>query len=72
VNDGGVGSLEDHSLVLLIVYRWAIPQYFMACLHQTNPSSISRFLKRIELQVARGVSVSRTIRVSHEEAHPQN
>ena len=64
----GVGGLEDHLLVLLIVYRCAITQDFMACLYQTDKSTISRSLQRIESLAARVLGVKRTIRVSREEA----
>ncbi len=64
----GVGGLEDHLLVLLILYRCAITQDFMACLYQTDKSTISRSLRRIEALAARVLGVKRTIRVSREEA----
>ena len=44
----GVGDLEDHLLVLLILYRCAITQDFMACLYRTDKSTVSRSLQRIE------------------------
>jgi len=65
----GVGELEDHLLVLLILYRCAITQDFMACLYRTDKSAISRSLQRIESLAARVLSVKRAIRVSHEEAY---
>ena len=40
----GVGGLEDHLLVLLILYRCAITQDFMACLYRTDKSTVSRSL----------------------------
>jgi hypothetical protein len=64
----GVGGLEDHLLVLLILYRCAITQDFMACLYQTDKSTISRSLRRIEVLAARVLGVKRTIRVSRQEA----
>lgn len=64
----GVGGLEDHLLVLLILYRCAITQDFMACLYQTDKSTISRSLQRIEPLAARVLGVKRTIRVSAQEA----
>ena len=64
----GVGGLEDHLLVLLIVYRCAITQDFMACLYQTDKSTISRSLRRIEAVAARVLGVKRAIRVSRQEA----
>ena len=62
------GGLEDHLLVLLILYLCAITQDFMDCLYRTDKSAISRSLKRIEPLAARVVGVKRSIRVSHEEA----
>ncbi len=38
----GVGGVEDHFLVLLILYRCAITQGFMACSYQADKSTISR------------------------------
>jgi len=63
-----VGGLEDHLLVLLILYRCAITQDFLACLYQTNKSTTSRSLRRIEALAARVLGVKRVIRVSREEA----
>ena len=64
----GVGGVEDHLLVLLILYRCAITQDFMACLYQTNKSTISRSLRRIETLAARVLGVTRAVCVSREEA----
>ena len=64
----GVGRVENHLLVLLILYRCAITQDFMACLYQTNKSTISRSLRRIEAVAARVPGVKRVVRVSREEA----
>jgi len=64
----GVGGLEGHLLVLLILYRCAITQDFMACLYRTDKSAISRSLRRIEPLAARVLGVKRAIRVSREEA----
>ena len=64
----GVGGVEDHLLVLLILYRCAITQDFMACLYQTNKSTISRSLRRIEAVAARVLGVKRVVHVSREEA----
>ena len=63
----GVGELEDHLLVLLILYRCAITQDFMACLYQTDKSTICRSLHRIEALAERVLGVKRTIRVSRQE-----
>lgn len=64
----GIGGLEDHLLVLLILYRCALPQGFLACLYGVNQSAISRAMGRIEDLAARVLGVKRTIRVSREEA----
>lgn len=64
----GVGGLEDHLLVLLIVYRCAITQDFMACLYGTDKSTVSRTLRRIETLAARVLGVKRAVRVSGEDA----
>jgi len=64
----GVGGLEDHLLVLLILYRCAVTQDFMACLYRTDKSTISRSLRRIEGLAARVLGVKRAIRVAREEA----
>ena len=64
----GVGGLEDHLLILLILYRCAITQDFMACLYQTDKSTISRSLQRIESLASLVLGVKRTIRVSAWEA----
>jgi len=63
-----VGGLEDHLMVLLILYRCAITQDFMACLYQTDKSTISRALRRIETLAARVLGVKRRVRVGREEA----
>lgn len=64
----GIGGLEDHLLVLLILYRCALPQGFLACLYGVHQSAISRAMGRIETLAARVLGVKRTIRVSREEA----
>lgn len=64
----GVGGLEDHLLVLLILYRCAITQDFMACLYQTDKSTVSRSLRRIEDLAARVLGVKPAIQISREEA----
>ena len=64
----GVGGLEDHLLVLLILYRCAVTQDFMACLYRTDKSTISRSLRRIDGLAARALGVKRAIRVSRKEA----
>ena len=62
----GVGGLEDHLLVLLILYRCAM--VFMACLYRTDKSTVSQSLQRIEALAARVLGVKRAIRVSRAEA----
>jgi DDE superfamily endonuclease/Helix-turn-helix of DDE superfamily endonuclease len=64
----GVGGLEDHLLVLLILYRCAVSQDFLACLYQVDKSAICRALRRIEPLARCVLGVKRTIRVSAEEA----
>ena len=64
----GVGGLEAHLLVLLIVYRCAVTQEFMGCLHGVDKATVSRSLRRIEALVARVLGIKRAIRVSRKEA----
>ena len=64
----GVGQLEDHLLVLLIVYRCSITQDFMGCLYDVNKGTVSRSLRRIEDLAVRVLGVKSTIRISHDEA----
>jgi IS5 family transposase len=64
----GVGGIEDHLLVLLIVYRCAVTQEFMGCLYGADKATISRSLRRIEALAARVLGIKRAIRVSRAEA----
>ena len=64
----GVDGVEDHLRVLLILNRCAITQDFMACLYQTNKSTISRSLRWIEAVAARVLGVTRVVGASREEA----
>jgi hypothetical protein len=64
----GVGGLEDHLLVLLILYRCAVTQDFAACLYQVDKSAICRALRRIEPLARRVLGVKKTIRINAEEA----
>jgi hypothetical protein len=64
----GVGGLEDHLLVLLIVYRCHITQDFMACLYRVDKATICRSLKRVERLARRVLGVKRQIKVTTEEA----
>ncbi len=64
----GVGGLEDHLLVLLILYRCHITQDFLGCLYGVNKSAISRSKGRVERIAAKVLGVSRRILVSADEA----
>jgi hypothetical protein len=64
----GIGGLEDHLLVLLILYRCCVTQDFLACLYQTDQAAISRSLRRIERVAVKVLGVTRQIKVSREEA----
>lgn len=64
----GVGGLEEHLLVLLILYRCAVTQDFLSCLYQVDQAAISRSLRRIEKLAVRVLGVQRKIVVSPDEA----
>jgi hypothetical protein len=64
----GVGGLEDHFLVLLVLSRCAITQDFVACLYGVDKAAICRSLRRIEKLAVRVLGVKRSIRVNCEEA----
>jgi IS5 family transposase len=64
----GVGQLEDHLLLLLIVYRCSITQDFMGCLYGVNKGIVSRSLRRIEDLAVRVLGVKQSIRTGREEA----
>jgi DNA-binding transcriptional ArsR family regulator len=64
----GAGGLEDHLLVMLILYRCHITQDFLACLYGVDKATISRSLRRIEKLAQRSWGVKRRIRVSEDEA----
>jgi transposase len=64
----GIGGLEEHLLVLLILYRCCVTQDFLACLYQTDQAAISRSLRRIERLTVKVLGVTRQIKVSREEA----
>ena len=64
----GIGGLEEHLLVLLILYRCCVTQDFLACLYQTDQAAISRSLRRIERLAVKVLGVTRQIKVSREEA----
>lgn len=64
----GVGGLDDHLLVLLILYRCHITQDFLGVLYGVDKATICRSLKRIERLAQRVLGVRRSIRVTAEEA----
>ncbi|MCP5006720.1 MAG: transposase [Planctomycetes bacterium] len=64
----GVGDLEDHLLVMLILYRCHITQDFLALLYGVDKATICRSMARIEKMSGRTLGVKRSIRVSEEEA----
>jgi hypothetical protein len=64
----GVGGLEDHLLVLLILYRCHITQDFLGLLYGVDKATICRALRRIEFLSRRSLGVKRAIRVTAEEA----
>lgn len=64
----GVGDLEDHLLVMLILYRCHITQDFLALLYGTDKATICRSLRRIEPLARRVVGVKHKITVTEEEA----
>ncbi len=64
----GVGGLEDHLLVLLILYRCHITQEFLGLLYRVDKATISRSLGRIEKIAVRVLGIQPRIEVSQEEA----
>lgn len=64
----GVGGLEDHLLVLLILYRCHITQDFLGLLYGVDKATICRSLRRIEPLARRVLGVKRAIKVSADEA----
>jgi transposase len=64
----GIGGLEDHLLVLLILYRCAVTQDFTGLLYRVDKSAICRAVQRIEPLARRALGVKRSIRVSRQEA----
>ena len=64
----GVGGIEDHLAVLLIVYRCAVTQEFMGCLYGVDKVTVNRSLGRVEALAARVLGVRRAIRVGRAEA----
>lgn len=64
----GVGGLEDHLLVMLILYRCHITQDFLGLLYGVDKATICRSLRRIEPLARRALGVKRAIRVTADEA----
>lgn len=64
----GVGDLEDHLLVLLILYRCHITQDFLGLLYGVDKATICRALRRIEPLARRVLGVKRAIWITEEEA----
>ena len=64
----GVGGLDDHLLVMLILYRCHITQDFLALLYDVDKATICRTLRRIEKLAHMVLAVKRRIAVSEEEA----
>ena len=64
----GIGGLEDHLLVMLILYRCHITQDFMGCLYRVDRAAICRSLKRIEPLARQVLGVARRVIVTAEEA----
>lgn len=60
----GVGGLEDHLLVLLILLRCHSTQDFLACLYGVDKATICRSLRRIEKIAHRVLGVKRRIAVT--------
>ncbi len=64
----GVGGLEDHLLVMLILYRCHITQDFLALLYGVDKATVCRALRRTENLAQRVLGVKRQIRVTSAEA----
>lgn len=64
----GAGGLEDHLLVMLVLYRCHITQDFLALLYDVDKATICRTLRRIEKLAHLVLAVKRRIAVSEEEA----
>lgn len=63
----GVGGLDNHLLVLLILYRCHITQDFLGLLYGVDKATICRSLRRIEPLAHRVLGVKRAIKVTAEE-----
>lgn len=64
-----IGGLEEHLLLLLIIYRCHLTQDFYSLLFGVDKGTISRSLKRIEKPARRVLGVTKSIKVTQEEAH---
>jgi len=64
----GVGGLEDHLLVMLILYRCHITQDFMGCLYRVDRTTVCRSLRRIEQLARRVLGVKKRVKVTDDEA----
>lgn len=64
----GVGGLEDHLLMMLILYRCHITQDFLALLYGVDKATVCRSLRRIEPLARRVLGVKRSIRITEAEA----
>lgn len=64
----GIGGLEEHLLVLLILYRCHLTQDFMGMLYDVDRAAICRSLRRIEAVAVKVLGVKRNLKVSAKEA----
>lgn len=64
----GVGGLEDHLLVMLILYRCAVTQEFLGIFYGIDKAAICRALARIGKLAAKVLGVTKSIKVSKDEA----
>jgi hypothetical protein len=64
-----IGGLEERLLLLLIIYRCYLAQNFYSLLFGADKSTISRSLKRIEKPTLRVPGVTKSIKVTEEDAH---
>ena len=64
----GVGGLNDHLLVLLMIYRCHITQDFLALLYNVDKATICRALRRIEALARRVLGVKRKVTVTAAQA----
>ena len=64
----GVGELDDHLLVLLIIYRCHITQDFLGLIFGVNKTCICRTLQRIEPIAKKVLGVKPSIKINKQEA----